>query len=174
MNVRIALLAGIALAGISTCSSNAGSTSRSHGSSTSSNNDTFGGLGTSTTSSTADTITTRFGKGQRAFAIPSDEGSAAGGWCLPGSSVDVILTEPRKEGHGTKTSTILQNVKVVAGGGLGAKGVVLALTPEEVQHVATALDTGHVRLALRSSAEGNANLTLAPDVSELEFIEAKK
>jgi len=174
MNVRILLLAGIALAGISTCAGNASSSSRTRGGSSSSSSSSYGGLGLSGTSTTASTIADRFGKGTRAFAIPTDEGSAVGGWCLPGAYVDVIFTEPHKDGHGTKTSTILQNVKVVAGGGLGAGSVVLALSPEEVQHVATALDTGHVRLALRSTAEGSANASLAPDVSELDFIAAKK
>ncbi len=98
--------------------------------------------------------------GQRAYAIRVDQEKVAGGFVLPNSKVDVILTERDSEGK-PHARTLLQSELVLAADnqlkqkeGEGSKvplTVTLALTPEKVEILAEAKEKGTLSLALRSN-----------------------
>ncbi len=101
--------------------------------------------------------------GRRAMAIGVNEVIGVSGFILPKDRVDVIAT--RTDQPTNKSSeTILQNVEVLAvGKRLEQRGeqnievptVTLAVTPEEAERLALALNEGKIHVALRSIMDTN-------------------
>ena len=126
----------------------------------------------------------RIPKGYRSLTLPVRAGQL--GDVRPQDYVDLTVVSPDRNGTGTLSKTILQNVYVLAvGDDTGAslpvdlppeKGgaprrpkpgadttISLMLTPHEVPKVALADATVEIRYSVRSVDEGN---TLAPDETE--------
>jgi len=110
--------------------------------------------------------------GMRAMAIRVTVETAAGGFILPGDRVDVVLTrqttlanvgEGPSEGSKFSSSTVLQNIKVLAidqstRAGDDAQAVVgatatLEVTPRSAEALALAKSEGEMSLVLRSYAD---------------------
>jgi len=98
--------------------------------------------------------------GMRAVSINVTAESSAGGFILPGDSVDVILTYERETsgGSSTRTDTILSNVQVLAvdqvyeedGEAILADTITLAIPVEETERMLRAKAVGDITLSLRS------------------------
>lgn len=95
--------------------------------------------------------------GKRAMAVGVNEVIGVSGFILPKDRVDVIAT---KTDQATKsTETILQNIEVLAVGkrleqvgkeNIEVPTVTLAVTPQEAERLALALQEGKIHIALRS------------------------
>lgn len=112
--------------------------------------------------------------GKRAFTIAIDAISAAGGMVNSGDYVDVIGMFPYSSQGGTiqnASATLFQNILVLAVGGQSQPGrakvktrvstVTLALTPQQVELLNLAQDSGKLRLVLRPMLETSIH-ALAP------------
>lgn len=103
--------------------------------------------------------------GKRAVTIPVDNVSALHGLLGIGDHVDVLVTfDLPNEQNSTATSTIIQNVPVLAvnkhlQGTSGVKEdpstVTLMVTPNQAQQIALAIQQGSVQLALRTPKDNN-------------------
>jgi len=96
--------------------------------------------------------------GKRAMAVGVNEVIGVSGFILPKDRVDVIATRT-DQGTGKSTETILQNVEVLAVGkrleqegkqNIEVPTVTLAVTPEQAERLALALQEGKIHIALRS------------------------
>jgi len=97
-------------------------------------------------------------KGMRAIAVPVTSAAVAGGFVLPNSRVDVVLTS-REGGNLPKAETILQNMRVLAVDAISRTEagkdsyvpttVTLEMSPDEALKLASAKDRGRIELVLR-------------------------
>jgi len=96
--------------------------------------------------------------GMRAMAVGVNEVIGVSGFVLPKDRIDVIATRT-DQGTNKSTETILQNVEVLAVGkrleqegkqNIEVPTVTLAVTPEEAERLALALQEGKIHIALRS------------------------
>ena len=110
--------------------------------------------------------------GMRAVAITVSVASVAGGFILPNDRVDLVLTQPMPEGHRFRSTTILQDVRVLAidqatqdtskqektqKAVSDAKTATLELSPEQAEKVTRAQASGTLSLLLRPLMDGSAN-----------------
>lgn len=105
-------------------------------------------------------LTSAIPEGMRAVAVKVDPVTGVGGFVLPGTHVDVIVTGSPEEKGGKDTSkVILENVRVVtAGSSLQDEDgkprdvpvVTLLVSPAEAQKLALASADGKIQLALRN------------------------
>ncbi len=95
--------------------------------------------------------------GKRAMAVGVNEVIGVSGFILPKDRVDVIATRT-DQGTSKSTETILQNVEVLAVGkrleqegkqNIEVPTVTLAVTPEEAERLALALNEGKIHIVLR-------------------------
>lgn len=126
-------------------------------------------------------------KGFRSLTLPLESGAPIGD-VRPGNYVDLVHVRPLPGGKLTEAVTLLQNVYVLAvGDDLGqavpvneggdarpartrrakADTISVMLTPDEVQKVALAQDTGGIRISLRSLWEGNTQVPLEKSTAPL-------
>jgi pilus assembly protein CpaB len=99
-------------------------------------------------------------EGMRAVAVKVDPVIGVGGFVLPGTSVDVILTGSPDDRFGQDTSkVILENVRVISAGTSlededgeprDVPVVTLLVSPAETQKLALASVDGKIQLALRN------------------------
>ena len=96
--------------------------------------------------------------GKRAMAVGVNEVIGVSGFILPKDRVDVIATRT-DQGTGRSTETILQNIEVLAVGkrleqegkqNIEVPTVTMAVTPEQAERLALALQEGKIHIALRS------------------------
>ncbi len=101
--------------------------------------------------------------GMRAIAVQVNEMSGVAGFAQPGTRVDVLFTRIAANGDAA-TTTILQNIKVIAygrqlepGGKLDARPsstaqtvATLLVTQEQAEKLALAVQRGRIQLALRN------------------------
>jgi pilus assembly protein CpaB len=125
-----------------------------------------------------DAITSSIPAGYRAVSVPINDVSGVSGLVQPGSKVDVLFTRPGNMAEAI-TSTILQNVKVLAVGRSlfpnqvvdpkAAKMPVAALlvTPEDAQKLELAKNEGKISLSLRNPLDAQNNLDGAPVTTEV-------
>lgn len=104
-------------------------------------------------------------EGYRAVSVQISDVSGVAGLILPGSRVDVLFTRPGTMVEAI-TSTILQNVKVLAMGRAVQAGqlmdpkaakmpvVTLVVTPEQAKKLELAKNEGRISLALRNPLDG--------------------
>lgn len=107
-------------------------------------------------------------KGKRAFSLRVNEVVGVGGFIVPDTKVDVILTT--NIGSSQKVSkVILENMPVLAAGQIieqkenkpiTVNTVTLSVTPDEAERLALAINDGTIQLALRNFMDTDNVVTL--------------
>ncbi len=107
-------------------------------------------------------------EGHRAVSVQINDVSGVAGLILPGSRVDVLFTRPGTMAEAI-SSTILQNVKVLAMGKMTQAGqtmdpkapkvpvATLVVTPEQAKVLELAKNQGKISLSLRNPLDGQAD-----------------
>ncbi|MDQ6665855.1 MAG: Flp pilus assembly protein CpaB [Acidobacteriota bacterium] len=123
-------------------------------------------------------ITATIQPGFRAVSVPITDTSGVAGLIQPGARVDVLFTRPGSMAEAI-TSTILQNVKVLAIGRLTQVGqtvdpkaakvpvATLIVTPDEAQKLELAKSEGKISLALRNPLDFSNNMDGSPVTTEI-------
>lgn len=98
--------------------------------------------------------------GMRAVSVRVNEVVSVAGFVMPGTRVDVLLTGTPSGSGDQQTTTVLQNVAVLASGQKlerNANGeaqntavITLLVTPDDAQRLTLASSQGHIQLALRN------------------------
>jgi pilus assembly protein CpaB len=98
--------------------------------------------------------------GMRAVSVRVNEVVSVAGFVTPGTRVDVLLTGTPAGGAEPQTSTVLQNIAVLASGHTlerSATGeaqttpvITLLVSPDDAQRLTLASSEGHIQLALRN------------------------
>lgn len=98
--------------------------------------------------------------GMRAVSVRVNEVVAVAGFVIPGTRVDVLLTGNPGGANETQTTTVLENVAVIAAGQRlerNAAGepqstpvITLLVSPDDAQKLTLASSQGHIQLALRN------------------------
>jgi len=98
--------------------------------------------------------------GMRAVSVRVNEVVSVAGFVTAGTRVDVLLTGTPGSGSEQQTTTVLQNVLVLASGhtlertstgeAQNTAVITLMVSPEDAQKLALASSQGHIQLALRS------------------------
>lgn len=98
--------------------------------------------------------------GMRAVSVRVNEVVSVAGFVTPGTRVDVLLTGTPAGGSEEQTTTVLQNVAVLASGHTLERTstgeaqttavITLLVTPDDAQRLALASTEGHIQLALRN------------------------
>jgi len=101
--------------------------------------------------------------GMRAVSVRVNEVVAVAGFVLPGTRVDVLLTGNPSGGNEPQTTTVLENVAVIAAGQKlerNAAGepqstpvITLLVSPDDAQRLTLASSQGHIQLALRNPVD---------------------
>jgi pilus assembly protein CpaB len=98
--------------------------------------------------------------GMRAVSVRVNEVVSVAGFVTPGTRVDVLLTGTPGGGNDEETTTVLQNVAVLASGhtlertssgeAQNTAVITLLVTPDDAQRLTLASSEGHIQLALRN------------------------
>jgi len=98
--------------------------------------------------------------GMRAVSVRVNDTTSVSGFVLPGSRVDVLLTGNPEGSNQQQTTTVLENVSVIATGqklernaageAQSAPVVTLLVSPDDAQKLTLAMTQGHIQLALRN------------------------
>jgi len=98
--------------------------------------------------------------GMRAVSVRVNEVVSVAGFVTPGTRVDVLLTGAPGGGGEQETTTVLQNVAVLASGhtlertssgeAQNTAVITLLVTPDDAQRLTLASSEGHIQLALRN------------------------
>jgi pilus assembly protein CpaB len=98
--------------------------------------------------------------GMRAVSVRVNEVVSVAGFVTPGTRVDVLLTGTPGSGGDQQTTTVLQNVAVLASGhtlertatgeAQNTAVITLLVSPEDAQRLTLASSQGHIQLALRN------------------------
>jgi pilus assembly protein CpaB len=98
--------------------------------------------------------------GMRAVSVRVNDTTAVSGFVLPGTRVDVLLTGSPQGGSEQQTTTVLENIAVIAAGqklertaageAQSAPVITLLVSPDDAQKLALATTQGHIQLALRN------------------------
>jgi pilus assembly protein CpaB len=96
----------------------------------------------------------------RAVSVRVNDTTSVSGFVLPGTRVDVLLTGNPQGSSEQQTTTVLENVAVIATGQRlernsagepqSAPVVTLLLSPDDAERVTLASSQGHIQLALRN------------------------
>jgi pilus assembly protein CpaB len=108
-------------------------------------------------------ITVKIPDGMRAISLRSDEIVGVAGFLLPGTHVDVLVTLHATNSPDSVTTTVLQNVEILAAGqktdpdpegkASTATVVTLLVKPEDAERVVMASAQGSVHFVLRNGAD---------------------
>src|SRR6202142_2886628 len=98
--------------------------------------------------------------GMRAVSVRVNEVIGVAGFVVPGTRVDVLLTGNPQGTNEQQTTTVLENVAVIATGqrlesnsareGQRAQVIRLLVSPDDAQRLTLASSQGHIQLALRN------------------------
>jgi|SRR5579863_1935345 len=98
--------------------------------------------------------------GMRAVSVRVNEIVSVAGFVTPGTRVDVLLTGTPEGGSDQQTTTVLQNVRVIATGhtlehsstgeAQNTAVITLLVSPDDAQRLTLASIQGHLQLSLRS------------------------
>jgi len=112
--------------------------------------------------------------GMRAVSVRVNEVVSVAGFVMPGTRVDVLLTGAPTGGGEQQTTTVLQNVEVLASGhtlertstgeAQNTAVITLKVTPEDAQRLTLASSEGHIQLALRNPLDTKQD-DVTPSVS---------
>src|SRR5215475_12429904 len=102
-------------------------------------------------------------QGMRAVSVRVNEVVAVAGFVVPGTRVDVLLTGNPAGASESQTTTVLENVAVIAAGQKlerNAAGepqstpvITLLVSPDDAQKLTLASSQGHIQLALRNPVD---------------------
>jgi pilus assembly protein CpaB len=102
-------------------------------------------------------------QGMRAVSVRVNEVVAVAGFVAPGTRVDVLLTGNPSGSSEAQTTTVLENVAVIASGtklersptgeAQSAPVITLLVSPEDAQKLTLASSQGHIQLALRNPVD---------------------
>jgi pilus assembly protein CpaB len=102
-------------------------------------------------------------QGMRAVSVKVNDVVAVAGFVVPGTRVDVLLTGNPAGSSETQTTTVLENVAVIAAGQhleRNAAGepqtapvITLLVSPDDAQKLTLASAQGHIQLALRNPVD---------------------
>lgn len=116
-------------------------------------------------------------EGMRALTVAVNVVSGVGGFILPGTRVDVLVTvAPTTKKTENLTKTILQNVEVLAvdqtyksnsDEPITVKSVTLLVTPEDAEKLALASNEGKLQLSLRSGVDSELASTKGVKMDQL-------
>jgi len=130
-----------------------------------------------TTSANVGMLSLRIPQGMRAFTVRVNEVVGVGGFILPDSRVDVVLTTESPGGQrGRISKIILEDVRVLAAGQkIDQKSsepatvgtVTLAVTPEDAEKLALASADGNIHLVLRNFADSDKVKTVGISMDRL-------
>jgi len=105
--------------------------------------------------------------GMRAVSVRVNEVVSVAGFVTPGTRVDVLLTGTPTGGSEPQTTTVLQNVAVLASGhtlertatgeAQNTPVITLLVSPEDGQRLTLASSQGHIQLALRNPLDTRAD-----------------
>ena len=123
-------------------------------------------------------LAARIPAGMRAISVHSDEVVGVAGFLLPGTHVDVLLTYHADRTADPRTTTVLQDVVVLAAGqqirpdpeGKPASVtnvVTLLLRPEDSQKLVLATSLGAIHFVLRNGADGAQSASSSVGLDEL-------
>jgi len=108
-------------------------------------------------------------EGKRAFTIRVNEVVGVGGFIVPDTKVDVILTTSPPGGSERISKIVLENMQVLAAGQIveqkenkpiTVNTVTLSVTPEEAEKLALAGNDGVIQLVLRNFMDSDNVVTL--------------
>lgn len=115
--------------------------------------------------------------GMRAIALRSDEVVGVAGFLMPGTHVDVLVTYRATGQQDPITSTVLQNVEVLAvghqiqpdpsGKPANVDVVTLLLSPQDAEKAVLAAAQGAIHFVLRNGNDTASSPTTTMDVGEL-------
>jgi pilus assembly protein CpaB len=98
--------------------------------------------------------------GMRAVSVRVNDTTSVSGFVQPGTRVDVLLTGNPQGSNEQQTTTVLENVAVIATGtrmernsageSQSAPVVTLLLSPDDAERLTLASSQGHIQLALRN------------------------
>jgi pilus assembly protein CpaB len=98
--------------------------------------------------------------GMRAVSVRVNDTTSVSGFVLPGTRVDVLLTGNPQGSNEQQTTTVLENVSVIAtgqrlernsaGDAQSSPVVTLLLSPDDTERLTLANSQGHIQLALRN------------------------
>jgi pilus assembly protein CpaB len=98
--------------------------------------------------------------GMRAVSVRVNEVVSVAGFVGPGTRVDVLLTGTPTGGAESQTTTVLQNVAVIAAGkqlernaageSMNTPVITLLVSPDDAERLTLASQEGHIQLALRN------------------------
>lgn len=99
--------------------------------------------------------------GMRAVSVRISDSSSVAGFVLPGTRVDVLMTGSLGGSGEPQTITVLRNVAVLANGqkldrsllssdSQNSPVITLAVSPDDAEKLALAMNQGHIQLALRN------------------------
>jgi pilus assembly protein CpaB len=104
--------------------------------------------------------------GMRAVSVRVNEVVSVAGFVTPGTRVDVLLTGTPNGGAEPQTTTVLQNVAVLASGhtlertatgeAQNTPVITLLVSPDDAQRLTLASSEGHIQLALRNPLDTKA------------------
>lgn len=108
-------------------------------------------------------------EGMRAVSVKVNDVIAVAGFVVPGTRVDVLLTgnpDEKNEKPNVRTTTVLQNVQVLAAGQKLQKSetgeaqtvpvITLLVNPDDAQKLALASQEGRIQLSLRNPVDTKA------------------
>jgi pilus assembly protein CpaB len=115
--------------------------------------------------------------GMRAVSVRVNEVVSVAGFVTPGTRVDVLLTGTPSGSTQPQTTTVLQNVLVIAAGHTLERNstgeaqntpvITLLVTPDDAQRLTLASSEGHIQLALRSPIDTKQENVPAASASQL-------
>jgi pilus assembly protein CpaB len=115
--------------------------------------------------------------GMRAVSVRVNDVASVSGFVTPGTRVDVLVTASTTGTGEPQTTTVLQNVQVLASGhtlersstGEAQNAVVITLlvTPEDAQRLTLATNEGRIQLALRNPVDTRQDEVLAASARAL-------
>ena len=115
--------------------------------------------------------------GMRAVTVRVNDVAGVAGFVLPNMHVDVLVTGRPPGGDGDMTTTVLQNMLVLAaaqtlqpdarGQAINAPTVTLLATPEQAETLTLANIDGHIQLVLRNSTDATVEQPIGRHVEEL-------
>jgi pilus assembly protein CpaB len=118
-------------------------------------------------------LTASIPDGMRAISVRTDEVADVPGFVMPGSFVDVLMSCHTETTPGFASSTVLENVRVLAVGQMTAANadskpippgaVTLLVTPQDAVKLAQASSLGKIALVLRNGADQTSPTAASKD-----------
>jgi len=115
--------------------------------------------------------------GMRAVSVRVNEVVSVAGFVTPGTRVDVLLTGTPGTGSEQQTTTVLQNVAVLASGhtlertstgeAQNTAVITLLVSPDDAERLTLASTEGHIQLALRNPLDTKQDEVIAANSRQL-------